>query len=91
LRWFRMYSEILDDPKVARVTDSQFRIFIYLLAAASECDREGFVQLRKYIAHLAQNANGPLSCGCTDTITRWIKTKNIPAYVIEKYLESQVA
>jgi hypothetical protein len=45
LRWFRMYSEILDDPKVARMTDSQFRIFTYLLAVASECDREGCIQL----------------------------------------------
>ena len=45
MRWFRMYSEILDDPKVARMTDSQFRIFIYLLAVASECNREGCIQL----------------------------------------------
>jgi len=45
LRWFRMYCEILDDPKVARMTDSQFRIFTYLLAVASECDREGCIQL----------------------------------------------
>jgi hypothetical protein len=25
--------------------------------------------MRKYIAHLVQGANGPLSCECTDTIT----------------------
>ena len=25
--------------------------------------------MKKYVAHLAQGANGPLSCECTDTIT----------------------
>jgi hypothetical protein len=97
--------------------------------------------MRKYIAHLVQGANGPLSCECTDLITcgncvqvnlmlmekkfranddavklfishvrknglrqtaremgldknslsRWIKTGNMPASVIERYLESQAA
>lgn len=43
MRWFRMYSEIIDDPKIARMTDNQFRIFTYLLAVASEWEREGLI------------------------------------------------
>jgi len=40
-----MYSEIIDDPKIARMNDNQFRIFTYLLAVASECEGEGLIPL----------------------------------------------
>jgi hypothetical protein len=37
-RWFRLYSEIVDDPKMNKLTDKQFRFFISLLCLASESD-----------------------------------------------------
>jgi len=43
VRRFRMYSEIIDDLKIKEMTDSQFRMFVYLLSFACECDRDGFI------------------------------------------------
>lgn len=45
MRWFRLYTEIIDDPKIAKMNDVQFRIFIYLLAVASEHEKDGFIAL----------------------------------------------
>ncbi len=36
MKWFRLYSEIKDDPKMLALTDHQFRIWINLLAMASD-------------------------------------------------------
>ncbi len=43
MRWFRTYSEIKDDPKMLCLTDHQFRIWMHLLAMASEADDRGFI------------------------------------------------
>ena len=34
LPWFRVYTEIVDDPKMGRLTGGEFRTWIYLLALA---------------------------------------------------------
>ncbi|MDQ3542034.1 MAG: phage replisome organizer N-terminal domain-containing protein [Chloroflexota bacterium] len=36
MKWFRVYSEIKDDPKMLELDDHQFRLWINLLAMASE-------------------------------------------------------
>lgn len=38
MRWFRLYTEILDDPKVLALTDRQFRFWVNILAVAREND-----------------------------------------------------
>jgi len=38
MKWFRLWVDILDDPKMAQLTDYEFKIFIYLLALCSEVD-----------------------------------------------------
>lgn len=43
MKWFRLYTEIRDDPKMWELTDLQFRIFINLLCLASEQDKNGSV------------------------------------------------
>lgn len=45
MRWLRLYTEIIDDPKIAKMNDAQFRMFIYLLAVASEQEKDGLVPL----------------------------------------------
>jgi len=40
-----LYTEIIDDPKIAKMNDVQFRIFIYLLAVASEHEKDGLIAL----------------------------------------------
>lgn len=41
MKWFRLWTDILDDPKVARLSDRDFRSFIMLMAYASELDNDG--------------------------------------------------
>ena len=35
MKWFRLYHEILDDPKVGTLSDEQFRLWIEILCLAS--------------------------------------------------------
>jgi hypothetical protein len=39
--WMKLYNEILDDPKIARMSDGLFRAFVMLLAAANEAGEAG--------------------------------------------------
>jgi len=43
MKWFRLYNEIIDDPKAAKMTPKEFRFFIYLLCLASECEENGVI------------------------------------------------
>jgi hypothetical protein len=38
MKWFRLWVDILDDHKIAQLSDYEFRTFIFLLACASEED-----------------------------------------------------
>lgn len=41
--WLKLYTDILDDPKVAKLTDYQFRVFIMCLAYAKEVNEGGYL------------------------------------------------
>lgn len=43
MKWFRLYAEIKDDPKMLELDDAQFRTWINLLAMASEADERGVI------------------------------------------------
>ncbi len=45
LPWFRVYTEILDDPKMARLSGDQFRDWIYVLAMARESETPGVIPM----------------------------------------------
>ena len=45
MKWFRLYTEILDDPKIQRLSDSEFRDFIYLMCVACEVEKNGSIPL----------------------------------------------
>jgi hypothetical protein len=38
MKWFRLWTDILDDVKMLELTDYEYRMFTYLLAYASEVD-----------------------------------------------------
>ena len=38
MKWFRLWTDILDDVKMLELTDYEYRMFTYLLAYASEID-----------------------------------------------------
>ena len=41
MKWLRLYYEILDDTKVSKMSDKEFRIWILLMCYASEVDNDG--------------------------------------------------
>jgi DnaD/phage-associated family protein len=41
--WIKLYHEMIDDPKVARLNDSAYRLFIECLLLAGELDEEGLL------------------------------------------------
>jgi len=45
LPWFRVYTEIVDDPKMARLSGDQFRDWIFLLALARESEEPGVIMM----------------------------------------------
>jgi len=45
LPWLRLYDEVLDDPKVQRLTDAQFRAWVNLLCLANKGKPRGRIEL----------------------------------------------
>jgi hypothetical protein len=45
LKWLRLYTEILDDPKLFKLSDKDFRIFIDLMCVAQESDKGGIIDM----------------------------------------------
>lgn len=43
--WLRLYTEIIDDPKLSSFTGDQFRVLIYLMCLARESDEPGLIRL----------------------------------------------
>jgi len=43
MKWFRFYSEVIDDAKVASMSDKTFRIWVLAMCHAGELDRDGNV------------------------------------------------
>ena len=43
MKWFRFYTEIIDDPKMRKLTGEEFRLFTYLLAIAAEEEKGGLI------------------------------------------------
>lgn len=50
-RWVKLFTEILDDPKVAALSDHEFRAFVNLLALAGQVDRDGELGTLKEISY----------------------------------------
>ena len=69
MQWFRMYHEILEDPKVGTLSDAEHRLWIELLCLAS----------------VARNENGctPGDTKLTVTETEWKLRRNVSETVKE--------
>jgi len=46
MKWFRMYSEILNDPKMVDLTTTDYGVWVKLLALANQQSERGFIRLR---------------------------------------------
>lgn len=73
-RWFRFYAEAMRNPKVARLSDKQFRLWVQLLAVASEndgkipCIDDLKVVLNRRLDHLLTGVKELLSAGLIDCL-----------------------
>ena len=45
MRWFRLYSDIIDDEKVNKMSLKLFKFFIFALGLASESEKNGEISL----------------------------------------------
>jgi hypothetical protein len=82
--WFKMVNEILDDPKIARMSDGLFRAFVLLLAAANEAGEDGRLpeldnmswRMRIPAADLQGHLDSLTALGCShkDKRGRWWMT-----------------
>lgn len=66
-RWFRFYSAAMRDPKVAKLTDKQFRLWMHLLAVASEND--GHIPMLDDLKYLLNRRLDHLSTGVKELIS----------------------
>jgi hypothetical protein len=41
MRWFRVYNEVIDDPKIHKMNAKIFKTFIFMMCFASECEQNG--------------------------------------------------
>lgn len=92
LPWLKLYTEILDDPKLAGFTGDQFRVFVYLLCLARESEEPGFIPMTQ--SEIAWRIRRPLEevestlalCQYGD---RPIITAVDGGYQVEKFIDRQ--
>lgn len=73
-RWFRFYADAMRNPKVARLSDFEFRLWVELLCVASENDGQipsaddlkGI--LKRRLDHLLRGLNGLIRHGLIDAL-----------------------
>lgn len=65
-RWFRFYSDAVRNPKVARLNDQQFRLWVELLTVAAEND--GLIPPLTDLKHVLKRRLDHLSRGLDDLI-----------------------
>lgn len=66
-RWFRFYADAMRHPKVARLTDAQFRLWVELLSVAA--DRDGHIPPLEDLKHVLRRRLDHLSRGVDELIT----------------------
>lgn len=73
-RWFRFYADAIRNPKVAKLNDAQFRLWVELLAVASE--NGGVIPpledlkhvLKRRLDHLSRGVKDLLNAGLIDPL-----------------------
>jgi hypothetical protein len=59
VKWLRMYTDMLDDEKIAKMNDNTFRIFSFLLLLAREQEKDGTIIMSE--KDIAWRVRQPLS------------------------------
>lgn len=66
-RWFRFHADAMRNPKVARLNDAQFRLWVELMAVAAE--NEGIIPCLDDLKHILKRRLDHLSRGLKDLIS----------------------
>lgn len=66
-RWFRFYADAMRHPKVAKLNDAQFRLWVELLAVAA--DRDGIIPPLEDLKHVLRRRLDHLSRGVKELVT----------------------
>jgi hypothetical protein len=67
--WFRMYGEMIHDPKIGRLSDSEFRAWVSLLCLASNANNDGDTGLSQ------DDADWAARCNVTETLHKLLDAK----------------
>lgn len=73
-RWFRFYADAMRNPKVARLSDFEFRLWMELLCVASEndgnipCADDLKGMLKRRLDHLLRGLNALITHGLIDAL-----------------------
>lgn len=77
MKWFRLYSEVLDDPKLEKLSDSEFRDFVYLMCLACEMEKDGSIPLSLEDISWRLRRDHVTLCNAIETLVkRYIVTQN---------------
>ena len=88
--WIKLYHEMLDDPKIGRLTDSQFRLMINLFLLAGDCEQDGYLPCIDDISWRLRNP--PTLKDDLDALIKYdIITEDDGVLVICKFSERQSA
>ena len=74
-RWFRLYADAMRDPKVGRLSDKDFRLWIELLSVAAENDGrippvdDLRIILKRRLDHLSSAVDRLISIGLIDCLS----------------------
>lgn len=74
-RWFRFYADAMRNPKVAKLSDFEFRLWVELLCVAAEndgkipCAEDLKGILKRRVDHLLRGLNGLIRHGLIDALS----------------------
>lgn len=81
-RWFRFYADAMRNPKVARLSDFEFRLWMELLCVAAEndgkipCAEDLKGILKRRLDHLLRGLNGLIRHGLIDSLDNHYEPHN---------------
>lgn len=86
-RWFRFYADAMRNPKVGRLTDKEFRLWVELLSVAAEND--GLIPCLEDLKHMLKRRLDHLSTGVDRLISIGLIDRLDGCYVPHDWNKSQ--
>ena len=89
--WIKLYHEILDDPKMGRLTDRLFRRTIQLFLMAGDYDADGFLPSVEDMAWRLRVDKDELETDLADLASTGIVQMNDDKWLVTKFAKRQAA